>query len=521
MSRIVVIGAGVGGLAAAARLSARGHRVTLVEQSGEVGGKLGTLEDDGFVFDTGPSLVTMPQVFTEFFASTGGQLADQATEELELQRLEVACRYTFPDGSVLDMPGDQAAIPAAINAALGPGLGDQWASFMRRAEHIWDVTHEPFLESPISVTEMLRLSRRLPDIATVAPWRSLRSLGAAYLRDPRLRQLLDRYATYTGSDPRRAPAALAAVPYAEQAFGSWYVPGGLYRIAEALLARAVSLGTELMLDTEVAEIVTTGRRVSGVRTVDGRLLPADLVVANADAAQVYERLISEPLARRSVGRAARGVARATPSLSGFVMLLSLEQDAGAGSSAERATDLAVQPHHHVLFGENYDDEFDSIFGSRRLWGGVSRARPVAQPTLYISAPPDPALVPGPSQGSWFVLVNAPRHDPRGGVDWTREGLAEEYADRLLEQLAKRGLDVRPHLRHRIVRSPSDLERLTLTPGGSIYGTASNGARAAFLRPANRSPVRGLFLVGGSSHPGGGLPLVMLSARIVDQLIGPA
>ncbi|WBQ08325.1 phytoene desaturase family protein [Kribbella sp. CA-293567] len=495
MSRLVVVGAGVGGLAAAARLSALGHQVTVLEQADEIGGKLGTLTQDGFVFDTGPSLVTMPQVLAELFADTGPPL----TEVLDLQRLDIACRYRFADGTVLELPGEAADIPAALDAALGPGRGAQWSAFMERAHRIWDITREPFLESPITLADMARLSRRLDQVGAVAPWRSLRGLGTAYLEDPRLRMLLDRYATYTGSDPRRAPAALAAVPYAEQAYGSWYVPGGLYRIGEALLQRAQSLGAQVRTGAEVAEVLLSGGRATGVRLVDGTVIEADAVVANADAAQVYDRLVSGPLARRAAAR----IHRTTPSLSGFVLLLALDEAP------------ADQPHHQVLFAEDYDAEFDSVFGRR------GRARPVERPTVYISAPDDPALVPHAGAGAWFVLVNAPRHDPQDGVDWDSPGLAERYADQVLSVMASRGLDVRRLVRHRTVLSPADLARRTLTPGGSIYGTSSNGASAAFRRPANRSPVPGLYLVGGSSHPGGGLPLVVLSARIVSELIGPA
>lgn len=486
MSRVVVVGAGVGGLACAVRLQGAGHRVTVLERADTVGGKLGTLVDEGFVFDTGPSLVTMPHLLTDLV-------------DLPLERLDTACRYTFPDGTVLDLPGELGAIPAALDAALGPGAGAQWTDFLHRAERIWDVTHEPFLESPISVRDMVRLSRRVGDVTTVAPWRSLRGLGASYLSDERLRMLLDRYATYTGSDPRRAPAALATVPWAEQAWGSWYVPGGLGRIATALVDRLVSLGGCVRTGAEVAEVTTTGGRADGVRLVDGTAVPADVVVANADATQVYDRLVRG----RGVHRAAARVRRATPSLAGFVVLLALD-DAPAH-----------QPHHQVLFAEDYDAEFDAVFGS----GGPQR--PVERPTVYVSAPADPALVPHAGAGAWFVLVNAPRHDPVGGVDWDAPGLADSYADRVLALMAERGLDVRDRVRRRHVLTPADLERRTLAPGGSIYGTSSNGARAAFLRPANRSPVPGLYLVGGSAHPGGGLPLVLLSARIVATLVGRA
>ncbi|MCD2147018.1 phytoene desaturase family protein [Gordonia paraffinivorans] len=494
MSRIIVIGAGVGGLAAAMRLQHAGHDVTVLEQFDRVGGKLGVIKHDGFVFDTGPSLVTMPHVLTELFDETGAPVH----ERVHLERLPVAARYRFPDGTVLDLPDTIDAIPAELDRALGPGSGAQWTSFLRRAEQIWDVTHGPFLESPMSVRTMIGGIATPRDVRAVAPWRSLRGLGSDHLRDSRLAMLLDRYATYTGSDPRRAPAALASVPWAEQAWGSWYVRGGLGRIATAMHDRFVELGGTVELGVEVARVSTdrTGR-VDGVVTADGSTRPADVVVANADTRQVYDRL----LPRRAARLPRVLLRRSTPSLSGFVLLLALDDPP------------ADQPHHHVLFAEDYDEEFDAVFGFN------GPPRPVARPTVYISAPDDPEIVPGPGTGSWFVLVNAPRHDPGHGVDWDAEGLAEGYADQIMQVMADRGLDVRDRVRHRIIVSPADLERRTMTPGGSIYGSSSNGPRAAFLRPKNTSPVPGLYLVGGSSHPGGGLPLVMLSAKIVAGLIG--
>ncbi|MCR5978159.1 phytoene desaturase [Gordonia jinghuaiqii] len=493
MSRVLVIGAGVGGLAAAMRLQAAGHDVTVVEQSDAVGGKLGVVEHDGFVFDTGPSLVTMPHVFEELFAATGASIHDVLT----LERLPLAARYRFPDGTELDMPGDLDAIPTALDAALGPGRGAQWSSFLRRAERIWDVTHGPFLESPMSIRTMIGGIATPSDVRTVAPWRTLRGLGDRHFDDPRLSMLLDRYATYTGSDPRRAPAALASVPWAEQAYGSWYVRGGLGRIAAAMRDRLTELGGRIELGVEVARVSTDTRgRVDGVMLADGTERPADIVVANADARQVYDRLVP----RRAARVPSALLRRTTPSLSGFVLLLALDDPP------------ADQPHHHVLFAEDYDEEFDAVFG----FGGPPR--PIARPTVYISAPDDPEIVPGPGTASWFVLVNAPRHDPGHGVDWDTPGLAESYADRILTVMAGRGLDVGDRIRHRTLLTPADLERRTLTPGGSIYGSSSNGPRSAFLRPSNTSPVPGLYLVGGSSHPGGGLPLVVMSAKIVADLI---
>ncbi|MEP9393117.1 phytoene desaturase family protein [Gordonia sp. VNQ95] len=494
MSDIVVIGAGVGGLAAAIRLQAAGHRVTVLEQSADVGGKLGVLTQDGFVFDTGPSLLTMPQVLAELFADTGAPLGNV----LDLQRLPIAARYYFPDGTLLDLPGEMTDIPAALDAALGSGCGAQWQGLLRRSQQIWDVTREPFLESPISLRRMASLARSVSDVRTVAPWHSLRGLGHRYLDDVRLRMMLDRYATYTGSDPRRAPGALLSVPWAEQSGGSWYVRGGLGRIAIALRDRLLELGGLLCTDTEVEAITTSGGRVTGVRTVGGRVVDADLVVANADAEQVYSHLITTPPARR----ARRSLHRSTPSLSGFVMLLAVD-------------DPPPMTHHTVLFPSDYDAEFDAVFGRH------GRPRPVADPTIYITAPDDPAVRPDASTAAWFVLVNAPRHDPDRGMDWDAPGVASRYADLLVDLMSMRDIDIAGRIRHRFVISPSDLQRRTLTPGGSIYGTSSNGPRSAFLRPANRSPVPGLYLVGGSAHPGGGVPLVLLSAKIVAGLIGPA
>ncbi|MGY2082728.1 phytoene desaturase family protein [Blastococcus sp. SYSU DS0539] len=500
MARVVVVGAGLGGLAAAARLAALGHAVTVVEQAPRVGGKLGWFTRDGHAFDTGPSLVTLPQVYRDLFAATGSRLEDA----VDLVRLDPAVAYRFADGTRLTVPGRPEAVPAALDEALGAGAGREWSALLDRAATMWRISEGPFLRTPLAgASTLARLARRPADVAAIAPWQSLRGLGRRHLRRAHLRTLLDRYATYSGSDPRRAPAVLATVPYAEQAFGSWYVRGGLHRLGLAVLDRAVAHGAVLRTGCPVRRVLVEGGRAAGVELAGGERLAADVVVSGVDAAALHAELLPGDPRTRGVRR---DLARATPSLSGFVLLLALR-----GRTPPPA-------HHTVLFPADYDAEFDAVFGTGRHAG---RPCPVPDPTVYVSAPDDPALVPDGDSASWFVLVNAPRHDPAHGVDWDAPGLADAYADRALAVMAHRGLDVRDRLRWRVVRTPADLARDTGSVGGSIYGTSSNGSRAAFLRPANVSRIPGLFLTGGSAHPGGGLPLVGLSAEIVAGLVGPA
>jgi phytoene desaturase len=476
---VVIIGAGVGGLTAAVRLATAGHRVVVHEQAATVGGKLGRYARDGFAFDTGPSLFTLPQVFADLGL------------ELDLLPLDPVVRHVFPDGTVLDSSSDPDVFAARIAAAFGTDAAEDWQRLWRRAGRIWDASWRSVLrrtvDSPVSLAG---LAWRLGDLAAIAPGRSLRSLGRRYLRDPRLRMLLDRYATYTGADPRRSPAALAAVPYAELAFGGWYLRGGLGTLADALVARCADLGVEIVTDSTVTGIRTAGGRASGVTLADGAQVPADVVVANADALTVYRDLLPNP---------ARLGQLADRSLAGFVLLLGVR-----GSTPSLA-------HHTVFFPADYDAEFDAVFGAPGR-----RARPAPDPTIFVTRAEDPSVHPAGHE-AWFVLVNAPRHGTAwSAVDWRRPQLASSYAAHLLDVLAARGLDVRDRLQFCEVRTPADLADATAAPGGAIYGTAGG-----LLRPANRGPVDGLFLVGGSTHPGGGLPMVTLSAQVVADRIGPA
>jgi phytoene desaturase len=495
MARVVVVGAGVGGLCAAARLAALRHHVTVVEASEQVGGKAGFFEQrtpaGTFRFDTGASVLTLPEVFAGLFADTG----DPLDSMLKLRAVDPYVRYRFADGAVLTTTRDLDEQVSRFDQTLAAGTGAAWAALVARGSRIWDAVEGPVFGRGLTAGAVARRLTHVGDIAAVRPGRTLRQVGNRHFDDPRARMLLDRYATFAGSDPRRAPAALAVIPFLEHAFGAWYVEGGLHQLVAALASRARERGAVIRTEARVTRITANGGRVGEVSLVDGTRLPADVVVANADASTVYGRLLYPSRPRQ---------APHADSLSAFVLLLGVRG---------RTPGLA---HHNVLFGEgDYDAEFDAVFGRP--------GRPVTNPAVYISAPDDRAVCP-PGHEAWFVLVNAPRHGidgSRGALDWDSAGLASGYEGRVLSLLTARGLPVRERLVFSKVITPADLQRRTDAPGGAIYGPALHGLLGSMRRPANAAKVRGLYLVGGSTQPGGGLPLVAQSAKIVANLIGAA
>ena len=491
-SRVAVIGAGMGGMCTAARLAKAGYEVTVFESSDRHGGKCRTEWIGNYAFDTGPSLLTLPAVYRDFFQRTG----DVMGRVLELQPVTPSFDYRFADGSAVRFANlSRKETLAAIEKSFGSASAQEWDQIMRQAEAMWDVSREPFIESELrSVLSLLKRPTLLRDLRIIAPWKALRDLK---LKDSHLRNILDRYATYSGSDPRVAPAVLASIAFVEEAFGAWHIKGGVGKLSDAVYKRCLDRGVKFEFNTEVTQINHDGKSTTGITLANNRNLDYSIVVANADATTIYNKLITGKVKKLRKERS--NLAKADPSLAGFSLLLGLRP-------TQEPTGLS---HHNIFFPENYDAEFVDIF---------DRKQPVKDPTIYLCAPQDESMVKHPGHEAWFVLVNAPRHDLNAGFNWNDADFNHRYAMQIIDSLEARGVSIRDRLEVLEIRTPADLERAVAAPGGAIYGTSSNGARSAFMRAKNRSPLKGLFCVGGSAHPGGGLPLVGLSAEIVTQAI---
>lgn len=479
MARAVVVGGGVGGLACAIRLCGAGHDVTVLERSAELGGKLTVREHDGYWFDIGPSLVTLPALYDDCFGTVGASLHD----EVDLRRLDPQFRYSWPDGSNLVVPDDPDATAAAFER-FSRGSGAAWRDFAARARRIWEVSERTFFAGPMA--NPLSLARRMRSPGDLVAIDALGSLARRARRtfghDPRLAQWAGRYATYSGSSPFLAPATLGCIVHVESHFGAWYPMGGLGALRDAFVRVAGRAGAELRTGAEAVAIHRWEGRVTGVELASGERLAADVVVANVDAAHLYTDLAPD-------ARAMRAVARTERSTSGFVVLAGVR-----GATPGLA-------HHNVYFGPSEEREFAQLSREQRF---------ADEPTVYacVSSVTDPSQAP-PVGENWFLLVNAPARPERQ---------PDAYEEVVFAMLRRHGVDLADRLAFTEVIGPGDLEARYRSPGGAIYGTSSNGRRAAFARPGNRGAVRGLYLVGGSSHPGGGLPLVTISARIVAELI---
>ncbi len=486
--RVVIVGGGLGGLAAAIRLALAGNRVQVFEKNERAGGKLNVVEGDGYTFDTGPSLFTMPWVVRELWAAAGRD----ADEALDIRPVDPVCRYRWRDGASWD---HRAALPELLAeiTRLEPRDAEGFFRFMVWTAGIYRATSEPFLLSPFGGLRDFITPRFVRDAPALDPLRTVAQAVDRHFKSPYLRQVFYRYATYNGSSPYRAPATFCIIPYIEFAEGGWYLGGGMYSLARAMVALATELGVEIETGAEVVEVEVSARRATGVRLAGGRQVAADRVVVNVDALHGLRHLVA-PEHRRVFSN--RRVDAYEPSCSGFVLMLGVDRD---------YPELA---HHNIFFSPDYPAEFRAIFDL-----GV----PAPDPTLYVAvtARSDPAHAPA-GHLNLFVLVNAPATGPR--FDWDRE--EQGYRDLVVRRLEHAGLtDLEAHIRFERRVTPAGFAERYHAWRGAIYGPSSNSKRAAFVRPPLRSPdVRRLYFVGGSTHPGGGIPLVLLSGRAVAATI---
>ena len=480
----IIVGGGFGGLSAAIGLASRGLAVTLVEAADQLGGKAGTASSHGVDFDTGPSLLTLPDVFDTLFALGGSRLRDR----VRLRRLDPTFRYLFADGSHLYTSPELDTTLSDIRATFGRQARDEMADFLSYAEKIWRASAPHFVYGPSpSLRSLSRMKwRTLTQLRHIDPTRTMWQAISDRVKHPHIRAILMRFATYNGSDVRTAPAALNCIAHVDMAMGAHGVEGGMSALAQALVDLGKELGVQYATNTKVSAITTRWRRVTGVELESGAKLHADAVVCNADVRHLAMELAPGLRAMRN------RVEQLSPSMSAVNFVI-------------KAKRRRTRAPHNVIFPSDYMREFEDIFDHQRV---------PREPTIYLC---DQALSHGKeafADGSVpvFAMVNAPATNAPSAVN--EPGVRAFVMDRI-KALGLVGDDAE------IVwsRTPGQLEERFPGSQGSIYGAASNSARSAFTRPGNRvRELRGLYLAGGSVHPGGGVPLCTLSGIAAAQAV---
>ncbi len=487
---VAVVGAGIGGLAAALDLASRGVRVTVLEREALPGGKLRQQEVDGARIDAGPTVFTMRWVLDELFDAAGTSLADHLT----LRPAEVLARHAWTDGSRLDLFADRRRSEDAIAAFAGPGEARRFGDFCDRAQRIWTALEHTFVRN--TQTNPAGLVRRagiggFRGINEISPYATLWSTLSKQFKDPRLRQLFGRYATYCGSSPFLSPATLMLIAHVEQR-GVWLVDGGMRRIPEALAAVARTKGAEIRYRAEVEDVLVDRRRATGLRLADGEVVEADAIVFNADTASL------------AAGHFGAAAARAVPPLQSGERSLSAVTWAIHGEVSGFPLS-----HHTVFFSSDYPAEFRQIFQHRCLPG---------EPTTYICAQDRGAQADAPAPHGperLLCLVNAP---PRGDIKGFEGTEIEQCEKTTFGLLARCGLTIGRMTATPVRTTPAEFNRLFPATGGALYGRASHGWRATFQRPGARSKIPGLYLAGGSVHPGPGVPMATLSGRTAARIL---
>ncbi|MFJ9745956.1 phytoene desaturase family protein [Streptomyces chartreusis] len=497
MARIAVIGAGMGAMAAAARLAVAGHRVAVYERTETYGGGVRRFERDGFGFDTGPGLLAVPAVYRDLFIKTGKEPLEAC---VELVQVDPSARHVFADGTEVSLPNaSRAGVVAALDEALGAGAGGRWGDFLIRARETWDRTRRPLLEEPLWPNWQVLAEREpypaVPHKRLLRTRRAgtLAEVGAWELRDPRLVALLESHALAYGLDPRTAPANAAVLPYMEHAFGTWYVRGGIRELARAVYERCLARKVEFHFGVEVTGILEKDGRAAGLELADRSMEEAEFVVSGV-APGVLDRLTRGTAAR---GEGVGEVAPQRRAASRLTVLLALRGGRPEGTV-----------HRTVVHAEDREIELDALFGGAE--GMATR------PTVTVLRPDDPALVPAAGGHEAITLTATVPAQP--DWSWAESEIFEQHAEHLIT-VAERAV---PNLRDRLlwheVRTPADIAEATGAAGGAVPAPALAAAQGRLLHAPNSTAVSGLFTVGGWSHPGGGLPHAGMSGALVAGLI---
>ena len=490
-----IVGSGLGGLASACTLAARGHQVVVYEANGWTGGKAAVHEDSGYRFDMGPTILTMPSVLRRIFGESGTRVEDV----LELVRLDPQWRSFFEDGSVLDLFQDVEEMAKVIDGFAGDGVsGKGYKRFQALSREQAEISERWFFWKPIGrLMEMFRpqdmfKASALRDVLNIRPGVSVARTLRSYVPDARVSQMLDHFTQYVGSSPEQSPAVLCSIAHMQAGEGVWYPMGGISRVPAALRAHAEKLGVRFEAGREVVRIEVEAGAVSGVVLEAGEVRRHGVVVSNMDSVRTHRQLIGGAIARRFEGRR-----EYEPACSGVVLYLGLRK---------RYEHLA---HHNFVFSRDPHEEFEAIY---------RRGEPAPDPTAYLAAPAgtDPSVAPDGGE-ALYVLVHAPYLRP--GQDWKQ--MLPEYRQRILDKLKRTGgmEDIEERIVTERVLTPQDIHDRYRVLNGAIYGLASHGLLSGAIKPSNRSPdVRGLYLAGGSAHPGPGMPMALMSGWIAADVL---
>lgn len=487
MKKIAVIGAGLGGLSAAARLAAKGNEVHIFEKNSDAGGKASEFYEQGFRFDTGPSLLTMPNVLNDLFEECNEYLNDY----LSLKKLETICRYFYNDGTIINAYSDIERFGEEISEKT---IDDEESlnDFFNYSKTIYELTADLFLfNSPTDIKTLLNKKsfKTLLNIHKIDSFRSVHQAVSSFFSDKKLIQLFDRYATYNGSNPYEAPATLNVIPYVEYFPGSYLPSGGIYSVTNALKKLAEKKGVKFHFNSDVEKILLNSKTAIGIKVNGGEIL-FDKVISNVDVNLTFKNLLNDVSTFES-----KRYKKLKPSLSGIVFYWAVDSQ------------FPQLETHNIIFSEDYKKEFYHLTKEKTI---------PDEPTIYIyiSSKLNPSDAPIGKE-NWFVMVNAPFND---GQNWEKEiSIARKNIIGRINRILN--INIEEEILFEKVLSPKNLEEKTGAYRGSIYGISSDKRTSAFLRQQNKSrTIKNLYFCGGSAHPGGGIPLVILSGKIVSDII---